>query len=512
MTQNDKKRNAVTPISRDRPPPTSEEAETAVIGSALLDGGQVVSIAAGKFAITEDSFYFPSFRAIWEAIQVLSKKNRPIDILTVTDELRQQGTLDRVGGSSTLNKIVDATPTSAHAEYYCDIVRKKAALRALITECRAVEREAHETDDADAVVCAAPERFMSIIHTPESEKSNAELMDESRQRWIDASNGKRMAIGLETPWYPLTSLLCGLELGVTIIAGRPSAGKTTLETQMCDHMAGLGHAGYRVTLDSTRAELLERSMCRMAGASLPKLKFGFGHKHHSEIKNARDKLANLPMFIDDKARDINQIRARARAMKAKYGIEYFTVDYIQLIRAADMGRQEWDAVTRVTHVSSMLKDLSFELEIPVVVLCQLSRSVEKEGRDPQLSDLRDSGAIEQDASKVVFLYVDLAKKNAMEKANPGATKHKRPVICNVMKHKNGETGLLPMWLYPPYFRFHPAKYSDDGTLFTDDDLPSSRDHDEKDLKTHPEYMPKPEAVTVHAQQEEFPDADEDTDN
>lgn len=493
----------------ERIPPHSEDAERGVIGASILDYASVISVAIGKYNISEESFYIPAHRTIWAAIVELNKKNRPIDILTIAELLRDAGQLERIGGQITLHNIVDATPTASHAEYYCDIVRRKAALRSLIEECKNTAREAYETEDSDALVCAAPQRFMSIVHTPTTEKTNTELMDVSRQKWLDASNGQKPAIGLETPWYPFTYLTCGLELGVTIIAGRPSAGKTTLENQLCDHIAGMGVPGYRVTLDSTRQELLERSMCRMAEASLPKLKFGYGtRKQHADIESAKQKISGLPLFIDDKARDINVIRARTRAMKAKYGIQYLTIDYIQLIRASDMGRMEWDAVTRVTHVSSMLKDLSFELEIPVVVLCQLSRSVEKEGRDPQLSDLRDSGAIEQDANKVIFLYVDGDKKKQMEKEAPGATKHKRPVIANVMKHKNGETGIIPMWLYPPYFRFQPAKYDSAGNLFTDDDLPSSRHEDEKDMKARPQYMPKAEAVTGHEEQEEFdPHAD-----
>ena len=497
--------------SEERLPPYNEEAETGVIGAALLDYALVVPDAIGKYGITPQSFYIPRLRKIWEAIVGLHEKARPIDSLTVTDQLLQNGTLEAVGGGVILNRIIDATPTAAHAEYYCEIVRTKAALRNLIDACRQTEREAYATADPDALVCAAPERFMSIIHTPENKKTNVEVMDESRQRWLDASAGKKPAIGMETPWRGVTYMTCGIELGVFIVAGRPSAGKTTFENQACDYFASNGIPGLRVTLDSTRAELLERSMCRMAEASLPKLKFGYGtKKQHADIEAASQQLAQLPLYIDDKTRDIAQIRARARAMKAKHGIGYLTIDYIQLVRCADMGKSEWDPVRRVTYVSSVLKDLSFELEIPVIVLCQLSRAVEKEGRDPQLSDLRDSGAIEQDANKVMFLYVDIAKKNEMEKANPGATKHKRPVICNLMKHKGGEIGIIPMWMYPPYFRFQPAKFDpDSGAMFLDDDLPLSRGGDQRELDAHPEYMPKPEQVTVfEEEQQELPDGND----
>jgi replicative DNA helicase len=187
-------------------------------------------------------------------------------------------------------------------------------------------------------------------------------------------------------------------------------------------------------------------------------------------------------------------------MKAKRGIGLMTVDYIQLVRATDMGRSEWDTVARVTHVSNRLKDLSLSLHLPILALCQLSRAVEKDGRDPQLSDLRDSGAIEQDAQKVIFLYVNGKKREEMEKAVPTATKHKRPVVANVMKHKDGETGIVPFWLYPPYFRFATAKVSETGEPFVDDQLPSQRDDDWKDMRQRPAYMPMEEGM-VHGEEQ-----------
>ena len=492
MTQSSEKRTAT-----ERVPPHSEEAERGVIGAALLEYATVVPSAIGKYNLSSESFYIPSHRMIWIVIENLHKKNRPIDMLTVQDELHHAGELDRIGGPSTIYRIVDATPTAAHADYYCDIVRRKSGLRNLITECRKLEHEAFDTEDADVLVCGAPDRLMSIIHTPENDKSNEQLMAGSLQKWEDASAGKKPAIGLETPWRAATFMTCGFEVGVTILAGRPSAGKTTFEAQLSDHIAGRGMPIYRVTLDSTREELLERSICRTAEVSLPKMKFGYGNrKQHTDAHTAAMELAGYPMFIDDRVRDINQIMARTRAMKAKHGIVMLTIDYIQLIRAPDMGRSEWDTVTRVTHVSAMLKDLAFDLRIPVLVLCQLSRAVEKEGRDPQLSDLRDSGAIEQDASKVIFLYVDAEKKKQMDLNSPGATKHKRPVIANLMKHKNGETGVLPMWLYPPYFRFHPAKMDpEQNKMFVDDDLPLSMKSVDQEFKERPQYMPQEEQIT-----------------
>lgn len=287
--------------------------------------------------------------------------------------------------------------------------------------------------------------------------------------------------------------MSGFEIGLTVLAGRPSAGKTTMEDQACTYLAMSGKAVARCTLDSSRDELLERAICRTAGVSMPKLKFGFARK--DQLANAEDaaiKLDQAPIFINDWDRDIAGICAYARAMKRRYNIVLFTVDYIQLIEAAEMGNAEWNTTARVTYVSRKLKALSFELKIPVLVLSQLSRAVEKEDREPQMSDLRDSGAIEQDAAKIIFLYVHAKKKQEMEDEEALATKHKRPVIVNVMKHKNGQTGALPFWLYPPYFNFEPADIlmvNGKPEPFSNDDLPASRKQDSEDWKQLPDYLP-----------------------
>ena len=422
---------------------------------------------------------------------------KPIDLLTVSDQLKTKGELERVGGWEALNRLVDATPTSAHAGYYISIVRDKHILRGVIDGAREIEREAFSNENAGEVLAQAPGRFDHILDAVVTETSNLEVMDGLIQKWEDAASGKKTAMGILTPWDQLNKSMLGLEVGVTIVAGRPSAGKTTMEDAMAQAAAQDGIPVYRVTMDSSHESLMARAICRNSGVSLAKLKFGFAGKSKSnmlEVRAARDILGQLPLYIDTRATDIAQIRSEARRMKMKRGIGLVTVDYIQLIRAAEMGRSEWDTVARVTYVSRELKALAMDLNIPVVVLSQLSRLVETEGREPKLSDLRDSGAIEQDANKVVFVYVDAKKRKEMDERSMGATKHKRPVWFNLMKHKDGECAAVAMWMYPPYFNFDQAR-CDERDEFSDDGLPSEHAEDARDMRTVPAFAPVAEGVT-----------------
>lgn len=438
----------------DRIMPNSQEAEVGVLGAMILDADRVVPVAQ-RAGVGPDSFYLPARTKICQAIYELSSAGVGIDLVTVEDKLRVSKMLDAVGGRLALEKLVLQTPTAEHAEFYLDIVRQTKVLRDIVHGSRETEGECYGTQSGDAVAAAACERFLAIAESgPKETVSNIEVMGQSLRAWQDAFEKKEPAIGLQLPWEKLTELLCGLELGMTIIAGRPSMGKTTLEDCICCFLGEQKIATGRVTLDASRKELLERAIARKAGVSLPKMKFGHsGDNQRAKAEEAAYILADYPMWINDRDRDIRTICAWARMMKRRHDIQLLTVDFAQLVRASEMGRSEWDRVARVTYVSERLKGLSFELGIPVVVLSQLNRVSAKEKRNPELSDLRDSGALEQDATKVMFVYRDEKRAQEMEEANPGATKHKRPMWCDVVKHKDGETGRIPFWMRPPYFRF-----------------------------------------------------------
>lgn len=477
----------------ERVPPYSEDAERGALGCLLLDALRLMPVAQSRCALKPESFYVPAHRTIFEVMVKMEAERRPIDSLTVSERMQQEGLLDRIGGYTALTQLIDVTPTAAHGQYYFDIVRTKAELRQVIAVCRQGEQDANTDTTATAVASTLQAQLAGIGTGPVEVASNADVCAGILQGWRDASDGKPPAIGVVTPWDSLTRVLCGLEVGVTVLAGRPSAGKTTMEDQIALYAAGQGIPVARATLDSTRRSLLARSICRQAGVSMPKMKFGFGRKdQHAAALGAASDISELPVFFNDRDTDIAQICSWGRYQKRKNNIGLLTVDYIQLVRAACMGRQEWDTVARVTYVSNTLKALSLELEIPLLVLSQLSREMEKEDREPKLSDLRDSGAIEQDANKVIFVYIDPKKRKEMEGGARGATKHKRPVWGNVMKHKDGETGAIPMWLYPPYFRFEECRKG--AEPFDDDDLPGESETDQRDFQKRPEYFPTDEGT------------------
>lgn len=474
-----------------REPPASDEVERGALGAMLLDPLKLIPAAQARYGLSEDSFHVPANRVVMGAIRTLFEGGRPVDSLTVTDLLTQRGDLEKIGGMVAVANLIDACPTAEHGEWYFNLVRSKHQLRRVVDTAHWIEQSALEAEaNGDAIIAQATEKMARLAVCLTEDETNADVMARSLQGWTDAADGKGAAIGMTLPWETLTRCMCGLEPGVTIVAGRPSAGKTTLEDQIAVHCARKYGPVLRVTLDSTRKQLLERAMCRGGGVSLPKLKFGFGRKSQIAACAAEaDALAQLPMVIDDRSTDISAICAAARAMKAKQGLVLLTVDYIQLVQASEMGRSGWDEVARVTYVSTKFKALAYELGIPALVLSQLSRAGETEGRPPQLTDLRSSGAIEQDANKVILLSVDAKTRKAMEEEEPGATKHKRPLIIDVAKHKDGETGRLGFWMYPPYFRFEPAQ-----GMFDDRDLPSDRHDDGRAMDSLPEYAPKPEGV------------------
>tara|TARA_R110000824_G_scaffold107488_1_gene253801 strand:- start:9524 stop:11011 length:1488 start_codon:yes stop_codon:yes gene_type:complete len=437
--------------------PFSEEAEGGALGALMLDSARLMPLAE-RMGMVPDAFSIPAHRLIYAAMMALSaRQGAVIDRLTVLEFLKTAEIDEKVGGSGMLDQLCDLCVTAAHGEAYLEVVRSKWAVRKIIDECRAVEQECYQCEDGEKFALTLASRFTGMVEDRQADKSNRERMDFSVGRWRHAADGGGMAIGLHLPWERLTMLMCGLEVGMTILAGRPSQGKTTVEDQIAHFVAMKGIGVGRFTLDSTAEELLERGICRHAGVSLPKLKWGHaGSKQLESCQRASDVIADLPIYLDDTNRELRAICGRAREWKRKYDIGLLTVDFIQLVEASDMGKSQWDANTRVGYVSKTLKALSFELGIPVLVLSQLKRKFVPAGEEeaaPELEDLRDSGSLEQDATKVVFVYADRSRIKKMEKEEKGSSRYKRPTYLHVLKHKNGETGPVPAVMRPHYFLF-----------------------------------------------------------
>ena len=441
---------------QDRIPPHSEEAERGALGAMLQEALRLLPVA-GRLGVTPESFYVPAHRLVCEAIFGVVNEKRVADALTVEEWLRRTGDMDRIGGVRLLYRLIDETPAAAHGEYYLDIVRQKQVLRDVVQICGEAQRKCYEAERGDQLAGQTADRLAGVMEREgPREETNKEALAAVLAQYRAANAGEQTAMGLPVPWEDLHELLCGLEPGVTIVAGRASMGKTTLEDCVWMGLASQGEPVGRVTADSSRRSLLARAACRRAGVSMPKLKSGHARKSQlQQFAEAKEVIQDYPIFINAADRDIGVICPWTRMMVKKYGIKLLTLDHVGLLTAAIMGNRQWDKVALVTYVSGELKRLAFELSLPVLLLVQLSRAPAKDGklRAPVLSDLRDSGALEQDAEKVVMVYRDEKKAREMEKERPGATKGLRPTWVDVQKHKDGETGRIPFWFRCSYFRF-----------------------------------------------------------
>ena len=516
----------------DRVPPYSEEAERGVLGAMMLEPLRVIPLVVVTMRIKAEHFYVPAHILLASRLIEMHGAGQAIDLSLVGMFLSDKGDLEKIGGHAGLERIFDAAP-AAHAEHYAGIVRDKAIARGVLLRAQSIEAAvyAHEKT-GEQLLLAAPQMFADIVGEVVREVPNIQVMDKAEAQWRDAkafAEGdatKAPAIGIRTPIQLMTELTCGLEDGtLTILAARPSAGKTTLEGWLSVFAAEQGVPVARATMDASHKNLLQREMCRRARVSMPKLKFGFArHDQLKRIADAKRPIAELPMWINDQVATVEEACSWAMMMKAKHNIGLFTFDYLQLAGVSDTSRYISDnAVERATYIARRFKVLARQLDIPVLLLSQLSRGLEgdsrKGPRDPQLSDLRGSGEIEAAADKVWFLFVDRAKKSEMEDAStaivqqpmngkqlfgkPGATKHKRPVWFMQDKFKDGELGRIPLWLLAPYFQFELAEtnkvtFQD----FVNDQLPGDEAELNKEFEKKKQEEPRQEEFTEEPEERE----------
>jgi len=449
------------------------EIEKAAIGAVLLD-----ALRMGPAALERDmrprDFGNAKCALVWTAILDLLKARKPVDVLTVSDLLAARGETATAGGDAFLEACAGACETIAYGFAYLDMVREASLLRRFRHRCRDVYDEggAVEGDVATWTDQKLVELRDELHDGAVTQEAPLAVTVDAVVEKLTTATQEKPAWGLGVPWEGLNDLLCGLQPGITMLAGRPSAGKTTVEDIIATYVASQGVAVGRVTLDGTRDELIARALARKAGVSLPKLTGGFARlDQKARVRDEGKVLQGYPMHFDDVRRDLRGICARIREWKHKFDVGLVTLDFIQLVTVED-ARMAWKKTDLVGLVSQTLKALSLELRVPFLVLSQLSREVEKENRDPRLSDLRDSGELEQDAHKVIFAYVCGKTRKEMEKSKPGWTKHVRPTYLHVMKNKDGETGAVPMIFRPAYFRFDEAP-ADFETLMDMHKMPES---------------------------------------
>lgn len=429
-----------------RTPPHSAEAELGVLGSILLDSQRVLDLCI-EGQLTPDSFFAPSNREVFATLLRMHGESQPIDLLTVTEALRTAGILETVGGAEHIERIHDSTPTAAHAPFYVDLVRQKHLLRTIISTATEAQTKCYAEElNADLILSETEQAFLGIS---EQRKSDVVPWAGAIKNTITRiehgfDHGPGSLSGISTGFRNLDKRMYGLRPAeMIVLAARPSMGKTSLAMNICENVA-LGVGSDRqpkavgiFSLEMSQEALALRMLCARAQISSQALNQGFVNQAEAmkKLTRAAGMLEKAPIFVDDSGGlDILDLRARARRMRARLNVELIMIDYLQLLNSRDYAVQGRQLET--AHISANVKAMAKELDIPVIVLSQLSRAPEqrdKSGR-PKLSDLRDSGAIEQDADVVLMLRRPCRYPGDEESAD------ERLAIVDVAKHRNGPTG------------------------------------------------------------------------
>ncbi len=436
-----------------RLPPCSEEAERGVLGSALIESTRVIELCSMK-SVSADSFHIPSHRLLYEQLMEMYQSARAIDLLTTGEALKTAGRLEQVGGYAFLESLIDSTPTAAHAEFYIDIIQQKHLLRRIITQAAETIDSCYSPDEeAEELLSRTEEAFFELSDTKTASAEDwQKVVYKTAGQIID---GNILDSGVPTGFADLDKQLRGLHnTDMIVLAARPSMGKTSLAMNIAEHAAlgrGVGkkHAVGVFSLEMSQEQLVRRMLYSKAG--VPAWKDFFSEADRSRLSSAADQLGKASIIVDDSAGlDVMDLRARARRMKRIYGIELIVIDYLQLLhdkRRARDGRQQETA-----SISNSIKAMAKELKLPVLVLSQLSRAPEQGGREgnkPRLSDLRDSGAIEQDADVVLLLQRPSYYNKELEAGSGEDTL----AVVDIAKHRNGPTAEVKLNFFREITRF-----------------------------------------------------------
>ena len=428
----------------DKMPPQNLDAEKSLLGCLMLDKNAIIKIAD---TLMSGDFYHDRHNLIFEAMTDLYQNSQPIDVLSLTNRLQEKKQIDRIGGASYLTELVNAVPTAAHVVHYAQIVKRKKILRDLIDASHQIAslgwRE--EEQDIASLLDKAEQSIFSISRRSLQQKFMIvkPMLDEAFERLDRLHHEGTQFRGLPTGFTELDNYLSGLQNSdLIILAARPSLGKTTLAMDMARNIAIQQKVPVGIcSLEMSRHDIVDRLISSQAGVDLWRLRTGRlsmkGEGSDIErVKNAFAVLSEAPIYIDDSASPtVMQIRTVARRLQSEHGLKLLVIDYLQLIQPPD---SSVPMVQQVTEISRNLKALARELEIPVVAISQLSRAVESRSPQiPRLSDLRESGSIEQDADVVLFIYREDRERDDTDRRN----------IADILiaKHRNGPTGKVELY-------------------------------------------------------------------
>lgn len=423
-----------------RIPPHHLESEQAVLGALMLRPAAIHDIMD---VLTSEMFYAKKHATLYQTILELSGKGEPIDILSVAARLKEKKLISEIGGNSYLNELMSNVPSTVNIRHYAEIVYKKFVLRSLIDASEQIANIAYDDNEMDAatILDTAEKNIFRISSTLNVKNAFISIKQSLVEAWEQLEHlheHKDELRGVPTGFTDLDNLLAGLQKSdLVILAARPSMGKTTFALDIARNVALSGTPVGIFSLEMSAQQLVQRMLSAESRVDAWSIRTGHGlsSQHFTALQEAASRLQKAPIYIDDQAgNSIVKMRSVARRLKSEHGLGLIVVDYLQLMSTA---RNYDSMVNQVTEISRSLKQLARELDVPVLALSQLSRAVESRGGKPRLSDLRDSGSIEQDADIVMFIHRDDRYKDQAEKDNI--------VEIMVEKHRNGPVGSIKLY-------------------------------------------------------------------
>jgi replicative DNA helicase len=451
----------------DRVPPHSLEAERGVLGCLLIDPVENIGHCLERLKSGSECFYDLRHQELYDVLVEMYDAKEGIDLLTVQQRLKDKGRLEALGGLEFLMSLPDATPSPLNLPYYVDIVREKHMLRRMVRTCAAVVEKVYDPEQAGDVESLMDEVEKDILRigeeaTDQVEKGIKDLVHDAIAQIEKFHQQAGMTTGVPTGFPDLDKMTTGMHGSeMIVIAARPSMGKTSLAMNIVEHVAlEMGMPVGVFSLEMSSESLVLRMLCSRAKVNLRNVREGFlAERDFPKLTTAASKMAKAPLFIDDTGGlSVLQLRAKARRMWQQHQIKLFVIDYLQLLKStatrADNRQQE------IADISNGIKALAKELNVPVIVLAQLNRELEKReaGAAPKLSDLRESGAIEQDADLVGMLYRPKMEADDADGGDNAGV----PVNLLIAKQRNGPTGDVNLTFMKAYTRYESvARVSDD---------------------------------------------------
>ncbi len=428
----------------DRMPPNNRDAERCLLGCLLRDNSVIIEILD---LLTEGDFYLDAHQKIFRVIAEIGGTAKPVDVVILADAIKDRDWIHDIGGYSYIVEVYESSPTAANATYYAGIIREKSLYRQMILICNDILRDCYEAKmPADELVADAQRRMMALGNTIKASPNRklSEVIIEVQAEVDRRCKHQAIISGVPTGLIDLDEMLGGLHAGeLFILAARPSVGKTSLAANICRNAAEHGLGSIIFSLEQSRLELATRWMCGEAGVNSHALRKGrMPNDQVSKLIDAGHELSRLPIWINDTpAQRVRNIMASARRLMLSEKINLMVIDYLQLITCDD-GRENRNE--QISVVTRSAKLMARELNIPILLLSQLSRDSEKQNRRPRLSDLRDSGSIEQDADTVMFLH----RPNAQDISQPAEV-----IEAIVSKQRNGPCGDVPLTFVKAAMRF-----------------------------------------------------------